>query len=171
MSNEWWRGAVIYQVYPRSFSDTNGDGIGDLPGVTARLAMSPRSASMRSGSRPFFASPQKDWATTSPTTRGVEPTTARWRISTRCSTRAHALGLKVILDEVLAATPPTSIPGSSRAARSRDGPKADWYVWADPQADGTPPNNWLSVFGGRAWAWEPRRRQYYLHKFLASSRS
>ena len=80
--------------------------------------------------------------------------------------RAHELGLKVIIDQVLSHSSDQH-PFFAESRSSRDNPKADWYVWADPKHDGTPPNNWLSVFGGRAWAWEPRRRQYYLHNFLA----
>ena len=102
-------------------------------------------------------------ATTPTSTRS----SARSPTSTPWSTRAHALGLKVIIDQVLVAFVRPSIPSSARAGTSRDNPKADWYVWADPKHDGSPPNNWLSVFGGGAWAWDPRRRQYYLHNFLA----
>ena len=80
--------------------------------------------------------------------------------------RAHALGLKVIVDQVLSHSS-TEHPFFKESRASRDNPKADWYVWADPKHDGTPPNNWLSIFGGAAWAWEPRRHQYYLHNFLA----
>ena len=80
--------------------------------------------------------------------------------------RAHALGLKVIIDQVLSHSSDQH-PFFTESRSSRDNPKADWYVWADPKHDGTPPNNWLSVFGGPAWAWDARRRQYYLHNFLA----
>ena len=164
---DWWRGAVIYQIYPRSFQDSDGDGIGDLPGITARLPLCRRaSASTRSGCRRSSPRRWRTWATTCRTIPTSTRSSARSRTSTRWWREAHALGLKVIIDQVLSHTS-TEHPWFEESRQDRTNPKADWYVWADPKPDGSPPNNWLSVFGGGAWAWEPRRRQYYLHNFLA----
>jgi alpha-glucosidase len=163
---DWWRGAVIYQIYPRSFLDTDGDGIGDLPGVTARLGHVARLGADAIWLCPFFVSPQRDFGYDVADHRAVDPLFGSLADFDALLARAHALGLKVLIDQVWSHTSdrhPWFL--ASRAARS--GPHADWYVWADPAADGTPPNNWLSVFGGAAWSWEARRRQYYLHHFLS----
>ncbi|MGC3986790.1 MAG: alpha-glucosidase family protein [Pseudorhodoferax sp.] len=165
--NGWWRGGVIYQVYPRSFADSNGDGIGDLPGITARLEHIARLGADAVWLSPFFTSPQKDFGYDVSDYRGVDPMFGTLADFDALVARAHALGLKVVIDQVLSHTSDQHAWfGESRA--SRDNPKADWYVWADAKHDGTPPNNWLSVFGGSAWQWDTRRCQYYLHNFLAS---
>jgi alpha-glucosidase len=167
MSNEWWRGAVIYQIYPRSFSDSNGDGIGDLPGITARL---PYIASLGVDAIwlcPFYVSPQKDFGYDVADYFAVDPAYGTLEHFDALVARAHDLGLKVILDQVWSHTS-NEHPWFKASRAHKDGAYADWYVWADPAPDGTPPNNWLSVFGGSAWTWEPRRRQYYLHHFLSS---
>jgi alpha-glucosidase len=162
----WWRGAAIYQVYPRSFLDTNGDGIGDLPGVVDRLDYVASLGVDAIWVSPFFTSPMADFGYDIADYRAVDPVFGTLEDFDRLVAKAHGLGLKVIIDQVMSHT-------SDRHAwflesrASRDNPKADWYVWADPRADGTPPNNWLSIFGGGAWQWEPRRAQYYLHNFLA----
>ena len=164
---EWWRGAVIYQVYPRSFFDSNGDGIGDLPGITAKLGHIAGLGVDAIWLCPFFASPQQDFGYDVSDHLAVDPIFGTLADFDALVERAHALRLKVLIDQVWSHT-------SNRHAwfvESRPGrhaPRADWYVWADPNPDGTPPNNWLSVFGGSAWTWEPRRRQYYLHHFLAN---
>jgi len=164
---DWWRGAVIYQVYPRSFYDSNGDGIGDLPGVTAKLDYI---ASLNVDAiwlSPFFTSPMKDFGYDVSDYRGVDPIFGTIEDFDELIAEAHKRDLKIMIDQVLShSSDQHRWFAESRA--SRDNPKADWYVWADPQADGTPPNNWLSVFGGSAWAWDSRRKQYYLHNFLAS---
>jgi alpha-glucosidase len=165
--NEWWRGAVIYQIYPRSFSDTNGDGIGDLPGITARL---PYIASLGVDAIwlcPFFVSPQKDFGYDVADYFAVDPAYGTLADFDALVARAHEFGLKVILDQVWSHTS-NEHPWFKASRAHQSGAYADWYVWADPTPDGTPPNNWLSVFGGSAWTWEPRRRQYYLHHFLSS---
>ncbi|WP_395349146.1 alpha-amylase family glycosyl hydrolase [Variovorax sp. UC122_21] len=165
-SDDWWRGAVIYQIYPRSFMDSNGDGIGDLPGITARL---PHVASLGVDAiwvSPFFRSPMKDFGYDVADYRAVDPMFGTLADFDAMLARAHELGLKLIIDQVLSHTSDQHAWFAESRA-SRDNPKADWYVWADPKPDGTPPNNWLSVFGGPAWQWDSRRRQYYLHSFLA----
>lgn len=161
-----WRGAVVYQIYPRSFRDGNGDGIGDLPGIIEKL---PYVASLGVDAvwiSPFFASPMADFGYDVSDYRAVEPMFGTLADVDRLIGEAHRLGLKVLVDLVLAHTSEEHAWFKDSRV-SRDGPHADWYIWADPRRDGSPPNNWLSVFGGGAWTWEPRRRQYYLHHFLA----
>lgn len=163
---QWWRNAVIYQIYPRSFYDTDGDGVGDLPGITQRLDYVASLGVDAIWIAPFFKSPMADFGYDIADYRAVDPLFGNLADFDRLLDKAHTLGLKVMIDQVLSHT---SLEHAwfrqSRADRSNA--KADWYVWADPRADGTAPNNWLSLFGGPAWQWEPRREQYYLHNFLA----
>lgn len=162
---DWWRGAVIYQIYPRSFQDSGDDGVGDLPGAMARLEHVARLGADAVWISPFFRSPMRDFGYDVADYRDVDPLFGTLADFDRLLERAHALGLKVLIDQVLSHTSDQHAWfGESRA--SRDNPRADWYVWADPKPDGGPPNNWLSVFGGPAWQWDARRRQYYLHQFL-----
>jgi alpha-glucosidase len=164
---EWWRGAAIYQIYPRSFGDTNGDGIGDLPGITAHLDHVASLGVDAIWLSPFFPSPMKDFGYDVSDYCGVDPIFGTLDDFDALIARAHALGLRVIIDQVYAHTSdehPWFI--ESRASRTND--KADWYVWADARPDGSPPTNWQSVFGGPAWRWDGRRRQYYMHNFLDS---
>jgi len=167
VDKDWWRGAVIYQIYPRSFQDSNGDGIGDLEGITQRL---PYVASLGVDAiwiSPFFTSPMKDFGYDVSDYCDVDPifgTLAHFDAVVDC---AHKLGLKVMIDLVLSHTSDAH-PWFGEGRLNRDNPKSDWYVWADPKSDGSPPNNWLSVFGGSAWQWDSRREQYYLHNFLIS---
>ncbi|WP_326539411.1 alpha-amylase family glycosyl hydrolase [Pseudorhodoferax sp.] len=163
----WWRGGAVYQVYPRSFADSNGDGIGDLPGVTARLEHIARLGADAVWLSPFFKSPQKDFGYDVSDYRAVDPMFGTLSDFDALLAHAHALGLKVMIDQVLSHTSDQHAWFAESRA-SRDNPRADWYVWADARHDGTPPNNWLSVFGGSAWQWDTRRRQYYLHNFLTS---
>jgi alpha-glucosidase len=163
----WWRGAAIYQIYPRSFLDTNDDGVGDLPGIIERLDYVASLGVDAIWIAPFFRSPMADFGYDIADYRAIDPLFGTMADFDRLLARAHALGLKVVIDQVLSHT---SVEHAwFRESRAdRDNPKADWYVWADARADGTPPNNWLSIFGGSAWQWEPRRGQYYLHNFLAA---
>lgn len=162
---EWWRDAVIYQVYPRSYQDTDGDGIGDLPGITQRLTHIAGLGVDAIWLSPFFTSPDRDMGYDVSDYTGVNPLFGTMADFDELVTAAHKLGLKVIIDQVLSHSS-IDHPWFTESRSSRDNPKADWYVWADPKQDGTPPTNWLSVFGGSAWAFDPRRRQYYLHNFL-----
>jgi len=163
----WWRGAVIYQIYPRSFQDTDDNGVGDLPGVLARLDYVAGLGVDAIWISPFFTSPMADFGYDIADYRNVDPLFGTLADFDRVVEKAHRLGLKVIIDQVLSHT--SDRHAWFRESReSRDNPRADWYVWADARPDGTPPNNWLSIFGGVAWQWEPRRGQYYLHNFLAS---
>jgi len=163
----WWRGGVIYQIYPRSFLDTDGDGVGDLPGIIERLDYVAGLGVEAIWISPFFKSPMADFGYDIADYRDVDPLFGTLDDFDRLLAKAHALNLKVMIDQVLSHT---SIEHAwfRESRQSRDNPKADWYVWADAREDGTPPNNWLSLFGGCAWQWEPRRGQYYLHNFLAS---
>ncbi|GAB3024843.1 alpha-amylase family glycosyl hydrolase [Oleiagrimonas citrea] len=162
----WWRGAVIYQIYPRSFLDTNGDGVGDLPGIVERLDYVAGLGVDAIWIAPFFTSPMADFGYDIADYRDVDPMFGTLADFDRLLAEAHKRGLKVMIDQVLSHT---SIEHAwfRESRQSRDNDKADWYVWADAKPDGTAPNNWMSIFGGPAWHWEPRRGQYYLHNFLA----
>jgi len=162
---EWWRGAVIYQVYPRSFNDANGDGVGDLQGVLEKLDYIASVGVDGLWLSPFFTSPMKDFGYDVSNYRDVDPLFGTLADFDAVVAKAHALGLKLIVDQVWAHTSDQH-PWFVESSSSRDNPKADWYVWADAKPDGTPPNNWLATFGGPSWSWSPRRRQYYLHNFL-----
>lgn len=167
VDKDWWRGAVIYQIYPRSYQDTTGDGIGDLPGIVQRL---PYIASLGVDAiwiSPFFTSPMKDFGYDVSDYCDVDPMFGTLADFDRLIATAHDLNVKVIIDQVLSHTSDQH-PWFGESRQSRDNAKADWYVWADPKPDGTPPNNWLSIFGGSGWQWDTRREQYYLHNFLAS---
>ena len=164
---DWWRAATIYQIYPRSFYDTNGDGIGDLPGITAKLDYIAGLGVDIVWISPFFTSPMKDFGYDVADYCDVDPIFGTLADFEELVQRAHALGLKIMIDQVLSHTA-ESHPWFVESRSSRDNPKADWYVWSDPCPDGTPPNNWLSIFGGSSWQWDSRRRQYYLHNFLTS---
>lgn len=163
----WWRGATIYQIYPRSFLDTNGDGIGDLPGILARLDYVASLGVDAIWLSPFFKSPMADFGYDIADYREVDPLFGSIEDFDRLLAKAHSLGLRVMIDQVLSHTSDQH-PWFQESRSSRDNDKADWYVWADPKPDGSPPNNWLSIFGGVAWQWEPRRAQYYLHNFLTA---
>ncbi|MCE2659374.1 MAG: DUF3459 domain-containing protein [Rubrivivax sp.] len=165
MASDWWRGATFYQIYPRSFADTNGDGLGDLPGVTRHL---PYVASLGVDGiwlSPFFTSPMRDFGYDVSDHCAVDPRFGTLADLDALLAEARRLGLKVVIDQVWSHTA-AEHPWFQESRASRDNPKADWYVWADAKPDGSPPNNWLSWMGGPAWRWEPRRRQYHLHQFL-----
>ncbi len=164
---DWWRGAVIYQIYPRSFQDSNGDGIGDLNGITERLDHIASLGADAIWISPFFTSPMKDFGYDVSDYCDVDPMFGRLEDFDRLVARAHELGLKVLIDLVLSHTSGQH-PWFIESRRNRLNDKADWYVWAEPKGDGSAPNNWLSIFGGSAWQWDSRREQYYLHNFLAS---
>jgi alpha-glucosidase len=161
----WWRGATIYQVYPRSFADSNDDGIGDLPGITARLDYIASLGVDAIWLSPFFTSPMRDFGYDVADYCDVDPIFGTLADFDALIARAHALGLRVLIDQVYAHTSDQH-RWFMDSRTSRTGPHADWYVWADAKPDGSPPSNWQSVFGGPAWTWDARRGQYYLHNFL-----
>ncbi len=166
-AKEWWRGAVIYQIYPRSFLDTNGDGVGDLNGVTEKLEYVASLGVDGVWLSPFFTSPMKDFGYDVADYRDVDPIFGALEDFDRLIEKAHGLNLKVIIDQVYSHTSDLH-EWFSESRQNKTNPKADWYVWADPKEDGSPPNNWLSVFGGGAWEWDGERGQFYLHNFLTS---
>ena len=165
-SQPWWRGAAIYQIYPRSFADTNGDGIGDLPGVTSRLDYVASLGVDAIWLSPFFTSPMRDFGYDVADYCAVDPVFGSLDDFDALVERAHGLDLKVIIDQVYSHSSDQH-EWFKKSRSSRDNAKADWYVWADAKTDGSPPNNWQSVFGGPAWTWDARRGQYYMHNFLS----
>lgn len=165
-TRQWWRSAVIYQVYPRSFFDSNGDGIGDLQGIIQKLDYIAALGVDAVWISPFYKSPMKDFGYDIEDYCAVDPifgTIEDFKLLTK---EAKQRGLKILIDQVWNHTSNLH-PWFVESRSSRDNPKADWYVWADPKPDGTPPSNWLATFGGSAWTWDKQRQQYYLHNFLA----
>ena len=163
----WWRGAVIYQVYPRSYKDTNGDGVGDLRGIRDQMAHIASLGVDAVWLAPFFRSPMADMGYDVSDYCDVDPIFGTLEDFDLLVAEAHRLGLKVMIDQVLSHSSDRH-PWFQESRRDRTNPRADWYVWADAKPDGTPPNNWLAIFGGPSWEWESGRRQYYMHNFLAS---
>lgn len=164
---DWWIGAVIYQIYPRSFQDSNGDGIGDLNGITARLPYVKSLGVDAIWISPFFKSPMADFGYDVSDYRQVDPMFGSVDDFRKLIAKAHALGIKVIIDMVISHTSDQH-DWFKKSRSSKDNSKSDWYVWADAAPDGTAPNNWLAIFGGPAWEWDTTRCQYYMHNFLAS---
>jgi alpha-glucosidase len=167
IDNDWWRGAVIYQIYPRSFQDSNGDGIGDLMGIIERL---PYVASLGVDAiwiSPFFTSPMADFGYDVSDYKNVDPMFGTLEEFDKLVQSAHEHGLKVMIDLVLSHSSDKHL-WFEQSRKDKKNKFSDWYVWADPKPDGTVPNNWLSIFGGSAWEWDGGRKQYYLHNFLAS---
>ncbi len=162
---EWWRGAVFYEVYVRSFRDTTGNGIGDLRGVIEKLDYLADLGVDGIWLSPFYQSPQKDFGYDITDFRNVDPCHGSLDDFAELLEMAHARKLKVLIDFVPGHTSDEH-PWFLQSRQDRTNPRADWYVWADAARDGGPPSNWLSSFGGPAWTWEPRRSQYYYHPFL-----
>ncbi|MDV7143200.1 alpha-amylase family glycosyl hydrolase [Tropicimonas sp. TH_r6] len=162
---DWWRGAVIYQIYPRSFQDSSGSGTGDLRGITERLDHVASLGVDAIWLSPFFTSPMADMGYDVADYCDVDPSFGTLADFDALVARAHELGLRVMIDQVLSHSSDQHA-WFKESRSSRDNPKADWYVWADPLPDGSPPNNWIAIFGGPAWEWDGVRRQYYLHNFL-----
>lgn len=162
-SAPWWKGAVFYQIYPRSFQDSDGDGVGDLPGVIRRLDYVASLGVDALWLSPIFPSPGVDFGYDISDYLTIDPLFGTLDDLRELLTQAHARGLRVLLDLVFNHTS-AEHPWFRSSRGARTGPHADWYLWVDgtPEA---PPNNWLSWFGGSAWSWEPARGQYYLHLF------
>lgn len=163
----WWRGAVIYQIYPRSYMDANNDGIGDLPGIIEKLPYINSLGVDAIWISPFFKSPMNDFGYDISDYREVDPMFGTMDDFDQLVVQAKTFDIKIVIDQVLSHTSDQHA-WFEESRQSRNNPKADWYVWADAKPDGSPPNNWLSIFGGVAWQWESRRGQYYLHNFLTS---
>lgn len=164
---DWWRGAVIYQIYPRSYQDSNGDGIGDLKGVISRLDYIASLGVSAIWLSPFFTSPMDDFGYDVSDYCDVDPMFGTLADFDRLVAEANQRGVRILIDLVLSHTSDRH-PWFKESRASRSNPRSDWYVWADPKPDGTPPTNWLSIFGGSSWEWDTRREQYYLHNFLTT---
>lgn len=162
---DWLRGAVIYQIYPRSFRDSNGDGVGDLEGIVERLEHVAKLGVDAIWISPFYRSPMKDYGYDVADYADVDPMFGALGDFDMIVRRAHQLNLKVIIDLVFSHSSDQHA-WFQESRFSRDNAKADWYVWADAKPDGSPPNNWQAMFGGCSWTWDSRRRQYYFHNFL-----
>lgn len=167
MTAPWWKGAVVYHVYPRSFCDSDGDGIGDLRGVQSKLDYISALGVDAVWLSPFHPSPNKDFGYDVSDFDTVAPEMGGMPAFEALAAEMRALDLKLIMDEVLSHTSDQH-PWFAESLKGEEGDKANWYVWADPKDDGTAPNNWLSAFGGPAWSYHPARRKHYFHKFLKS---
>jgi alpha-glucosidase len=165
MSAEWWKTGVIYQVYPRSFQDTNGDGVGDLEGIRRRLGSLKDLGVDAVWISPIFRSPMADFGYDVADYRAIDPLFGGLEDFDAMAADAHGLGLKLILDFVPNHTSDQH-PWFLESRASRASPKRDWYIWKDPAPGGGPPNNWLSTFGGSGWEWDEASGQYYYHAFL-----
>ncbi len=161
----WWQRGIIYQIYPRSFMDSNGDGIGDLPGITSRLDYLAALGVDAIWISPIFPSPMIDFGYDVSDYTGIDPIFGTLDDFDALVAAAHSRNLKVILDFVPNHSSDQH-PWFVAARSSRDHPQRDWYIWRDPAPDGGPPNNWRSVFGGPAWTFDAATGQYYYHAYL-----
>jgi alpha-glucosidase len=161
----WWQTGVIYQIYPRSFQDSNGDGVGDLPGVLQRLDYLHRLGIKTVWLSPIYPSPMHDFGYDVADYCAVHPLFGTLADFDRLLAEVHHRDMKLVLDLVPNHTS-NEHPWFVESCSSRDNPKRDWYIWRDPAADGGPPNNWRSFFGGPAWTFDPLTGQYYLHQFV-----
>jgi alpha-glucosidase len=162
----WWKTAVIYQIYPRSFQDSTGDGVGDLPGITSRLEYLRHTLGVDAiWVSPFFPSPMADFGYDVSDYTDVDPMFGSLSDADRLIAACHDIRLKIIIDWVPNHSSDRH-PWFVESRSSLDNPKRDWYVWRDPAPDGGPPNNWLGMFGGLAWEFDDATDQYYLHTFL-----
>jgi alpha-glucosidase len=162
----WWQAGVIYQIYPRSFRDSNGDGTGDLAGVIEKLDYLSETLGVDAiWLSPFYPSPMADFGYDVSDYCDVDPLFGDMATFDRLVAEAHTRNIRVIIDFVPNHSSDQH-PWFIESRSSRDNPKRDWYVWADAKTDGSPPNNWFSIFGGSAWQWDDITGQFYLHSFL-----
>lgn len=154
----WWQKGIVYQIYPRSFRDFNGDGVGDLPGITSRLDYLKWLGVDAIWISPCFRSPMKDFGYDVADYRDIDPLFGTMADFDLLLEETHSRGLKLILDFVPNHTSDHH-PWFLESRSSRDNPKRDWYLWRDKKPDGSPPNNWLANFGGIAWAWDAHTEQ------------
>ncbi|QCR23189.1 alpha-amylase family glycosyl hydrolase [Pontibacter sp. SGAir0037] len=161
----WWQTGVIYQIYPRSFQDSNNDGIGDLKGIISRLDYLKWLGIEAIWISPIFSSPMADFGYDISDYKGIHPLFGSMEDFEKLEQEVHSRGMKLILDLVPNHTS-NEHPWFLESRSSRDNPKRDWYIWKDALPDGSEPNNWLSVFGGSGWEWDEKTEQYYYHAFL-----
>ena len=176
-NTDWWRGAVIYQIYPRSFNDSNADGVGDLKGITERLAYISDLGVDAIWICPFYASPMADGGYDVSDYRAVHPMFGTLNDFDVLIQQAHQFKIKVMIDLVLSHTS-NQHEWFKQSQKKKKNKYSDWYVWSDGKSSSDheaknnnipePPNNWLSLFGGSAWEWSEERGQYYLHNFWKS---
>ncbi len=166
--SDWWRDAVFYQIYPLSFLDTNDDGFGDLRGIITKLDYLASVLGVDAlWISPFYKTPLRDWGYDISDHTDVDPLFGDLATAEELINQAHARGMRVIFDLIPNHTSDQH-PWFIESRSSRTNPKRDWYVWRDPKSDGSPPNNWVSVFGGPAWTYDEVTGQYYRHTFLPS---
>ena len=161
----WWERGVVYQIYPRSFQDSDGDGVGDLGGIEQRLDYLVELGVDAVWLSPIFPSPMADFGYDVADYTGIDPLFGTLEDFDRLLSAAHERGLKLMLDFVPNHSSDQH-PWFKESRSSRDSPKRDWYIWRDPARDGGPPNNWISDFGGSSWEWDEATGQYFLHAFL-----
>ncbi len=166
----WWQRGVVYQIYPRSFMDSNGDGIGDLNGIIQKLDYLNDGTENSLGVdaiwlSPFYPSPMADFGYDVADYCDVDPMFGDLATFDRLVAEAHQRGMKVIIDYVPNHTSDQH-PWFLESRSSRENPKRDWYIWRDAKPDGSPPNNWGSFFGGPAWTFDEKTGQYYMHQFV-----
>ncbi|AXC11011.1 Neopullulanase [Acidisarcina polymorpha] len=162
--NQWWKGAVIYEIYPRSFQDSNGDGIGDLNGITSRLDYLKVLGVDAIWLTPIYPSPQVDFGYDISDYEAIDPAYGTLADFDHLVAEAKKRDIKIIMDMVMNHTSDKH-KWFLESESSKTNPKRDWYVWKDGKAPGQPPNNWTSVFGHSAWQFDPKTNQYYYHKF------
>src|SRR5512141_2012992 len=160
----WWRDGIIYQIYPRSFADSNGDGIGDLDGITSRLDYLRDLGVDAIWLSPIYPSPDVDFGYDVSNHLDVAPKFGSLQSFDRLVKQAHTRSIRVILDLVLNHTSDQH-PWFIESRKSVDNPYRDAYLWREPKLDGSPPNNWLSIFGGDGWELDPQTGQMYFHMF------
>ncbi len=161
----WWQEGIIYQIYPRSYQDSNNDGIGDLNGIVQRLDYLQWLGVTAVWLSPVYPSPMADYGYDISDYTGIHPLFGNMDDFDRLLQEVHSRGMKMILDLVPNHTSDQH-PWFLESKSSRDNPKRNWYIWRDKNEDGDLPNNWLSVFGGSAWEWDEQTKQYYYHAFL-----
>lgn len=164
MSTPWWKSSVVYQIYPQSFQDSNNDGIGDLQGIISRLDYLKELGVDVLWLNPIYASPLIDNGYDIADYQKINPMYGTLADFKELLAKAHERGIRIILDMALNHSS-TEHHWFQESKKSKDNPYADYYIWKDPNPDGTPPNNWGSTFGGSAWEYVPERNQYYLHCF------
>jgi alpha-glucosidase len=165
MKYQWWQTGIIYQIYPRSFQDSNNDGIGDLQGIIMRLDYLKWLGIKAIWLSPISPSPMADFGYDISDYRNIDPIYGNFDDLRQLLNEVHSRDMKLIMDLVPNHTS-SSHPWFIESRSSRDNPKRDWYLWYDADPGGGPPNNWLSVFGGSAWEWDNKTGQYYYHAFL-----